>query len=233
MFAKLSLSVIAALLLSAAPLLAGGLPRLCLPVDGVTAGNSADCAKRVAGALGDRAEQIEMLQNDKQWYVLAAINGDQADLGKLDAAFKGSPFSIPRDRLRLFGPMTLEVQIDESATAKFLADLKAVKHLRIEESKRDRGTLFVTVTTPLSRHFGREAADFGKVAFDQERFGAEPNDFGLKADPPATARDLPSYAGLRAVVEKHNGTLKGVRWKLLGCHVQGAVAVLDSDEKRK
>ena len=51
--------------------------------------------------------------------------------------------------------------------------------------------------------------------------------------PPATARDLPTHGGLRTLVEKHNGRLKGTRWNLLGCHVQGGVAVPDVTAKPK
>ena len=168
-----------------------------------------------------------------EWYVLFSLNGDQLALDKLDAAFKGSPFSIPRDNLRLFGEVVLEVEIDEARAPKLLTDLKTVRHFKVEETKRDKGTLLVTAVTLYPPHMGAETADFGKKPIEKELFGVERSDFAPKADPPATARDLPAYAGLRAVVEKNNGSLKGLRWKLLGCHVQGGVAIPDVAEKRK
>lgn len=44
-------------------------------------------------------------------------------------------------------------------------------------------------------------------------------------------RDLPVFAELRVAIEKHNGALKGVRWKLLGYHVQGGVVASDVKPK--
>jgi hypothetical protein len=234
MCAKYSLTAVAAiLLLSPAPLLAGGLPRLCLPVDGVTTENAKDCAKLLADALGKQTEQFEVLQNDKQWYATFRYNREPVTLSELDAALKGSPFSIPREKLHLFGHVMLEVEIGEVAEQKLLTDLKAVKHLKFEESKRDKGTLFVIVVMPYSKYFGRDTDDFGKVSFGKELFGTEQSDFGPKANPPATARDLPSYAALRAVVEKNQGSLKGIRWNGWACRVLGGVAAPDAAATHK
>src|SRR5262245_53234204 len=177
MSAKLSLSAVAALLLSSAPLLAGGPPRLCLPVHGVTADTADACARRIADALGEKVSEIEVRANGKQWYALFSADADRLTLGQLDAAFKGSPFSIPRDNLRVFGPVVLEVEIDEATAPKLLADLKAVKHLRVDESKREAGVLRVTTATPMTRHFGREALEFGKRPIETELFGVEAYDF--------------------------------------------------------
>lgn len=234
MAAKFSLSAVAiVLLLSPTPLLAGGLPRVCLPIDGVTADNADACAKLIGDALGGKAEKIELRENDKQWYAIFSVNAAEVDLGKLDAALKGGRFSIPRDNLRLFGQVALEVEVGAASEQKLLADLKAVKHLTIDESKRDKSVLSVTVVGPYPRHFGRETEDFGKVSFEKERFGAVKSDFAPQADPPAAPRDLPSYSAVRAVIEKHNGSLKGVRLKLLGCHVQGGLAIPDVPAKPK
>jgi hypothetical protein len=233
MCARYSLTAVAVLLLSSSPLLAGGLPRLCLPVDGVTTDNAKDCAKLLADALGKQTEQFEVFQNDKQWYATFRFNREPVTLSELDAALKGSPFSIPRDKLHLFGHVTLEVDIAEASTQKLLTDLKAMKLVTVEKSKRDKGVLYVTVVMPYSNHFGGRIEEFGKVSFAKERFGAEPNDFGPRADPPATPRDLPSYAALRAVAEKHKGTLNGIRWECWGCRALGGVAVADASGKGK
>lgn len=228
---KFTLSAVATvLLLSPAPLLAGGLPRVCLPVNGVTTGNANACAKLIGNAIS-KAERIELRENDAQWYALFSVNGSEVDLDKLDAAFKGSAFSVPRDTLRLFGGAKLEIEVAEASEQKLLTDLKAVKYLTIDATKRDRGVLSVTVILPYPRHTGREVEDFGKASFAKELFGAERSDFAPKADPPATARTLPTHADLRAVVEKHDGRLKGTRLNLLGCHVQGGILVPDATAK--
>lgn len=218
-------AVTVVLFLSPAQLLAGGLPRLCLPVNGVTADNANACVKRVADALGAKGENVEVRENGKQWYVLFNYNGGPLALGDLDAAFKGSPFSIPRDNLRLFGYMTLEVEVGEAEVPKLLADLKAVKHLLVVESKWDMGVLVVRVAAPIPKHHGRETLEFGKLPVEKELFGTDPSDRTPGYDPPAAARDLPTHDGLRAVVEKHTGRLKEVRWQCVGCSVQGGVCV--------
>jgi hypothetical protein len=234
MSAKLSLSAVAAaLLLSPAPLLAGGPPRLCLPVNGVTAATADACGKRLADALGERAGKVELRESGKQWYATFHFNCEQVTLGELDAALKGSPFSIPRDNLRLFGHVVLEVKIGEAPVPQLLSDLKAVKHLAVEESRRDKGVLYVTVAMPYPRHTGGETADFGKRPVEKELFGSVAFDGSPRVDPPAAARDLPTYDGLRAVVEKHNGSLGGVRWKCWGCRVLGGVAVAETDARRE
>jgi hypothetical protein len=93
-------------------------------------------------------------------------------------------------------------------------------------------TAIVTIAMPYPPYFGRETADFGNLPFEKEQFGAVAFDDAPAADPPVAARDLPTYEGLRAVVEKHSGTLKGIRWKCWGCRVLGGVAVADALEKR-
>lgn len=228
---KLVLTALAVALLSPAALTAGGLPRVCLPVDGVTADNAKACTKLIAGAFGDRADRVELRENDEQWYALFSVNAAEVDLGKLDAAFKGGPFSVPRDKLRLFGHAVLEIDIGAASEEKLLTDLKALRNLTVEGAKRDKGVLFVTVIAPYPPHTGREVDEFGKVSFAKERFGVEKSDFGPKADPPAAPRDLPALAAMRAAAEKHGGTVKGVRLKLLGCHVQGGVVASDVKPK--
>ena len=140
---------LAILLACPATVLGGGPPQLCLPIDGVTAGTVNECAGRIAEALGKRAVgKVVLRENDKQWYVLFHFNCEQVTLAELDQALKGSRFSIPRDKLRLFGHVMLEVKVDPAAEQKLLADFKEVKYLTIEESKRNEGVLFVTAVMP-------------------------------------------------------------------------------------
>ena len=234
MCSQFTLTAVAALLLSPAALLAGGPPRLCLPVSGVTAENAPACAKRLADALGDRVVgKVELRENDKQWYAMFQFNCERVTLTELDRALADSPFSVARDKLRLFGHVMLEVRIDEASEQKLLADLKAVKHLTIEKSERGKCTFFVTAVMPYPKYFGRDTAEFGKTPVKDERFGAEPSDFAPRPATPATARDLPSYDALRAVVEKHGGELNGIRWECWGCRVLGGVAVAETGGKGK
>ena len=121
----------------------------------------------------------------------------------------------------------LEVDIGEVQTQKLLTDLKAVKHLTVEESKRDKGMLFVTVVMPYSKYSGGETANFGKTPISKELFGKELSDFAPKSATPATARDLPSYGDLSEIVKKHDGKLKGISWKCWACRVLGGVGVPD------
>jgi hypothetical protein len=220
--------VAVALLLSPAPLVAGGLPRVCLPVDGVTADNAKACAKLIADALPGRAERVEQRENGKQWYALFSLNAGELDLVKLEAALKAGRFTIPRDKLRPFGEVVLEVEVGAAADAKVLADLKAIKNLTVTQSNRAGGVQVVTAVVPFPPHTGREVDDFGKEPFEKLRFGVERSDFAPQIVPPAGPRDLPVFADLRAAIEKHNGALKGMRWKLLGCHVQGGVVASDA-----
>ena len=89
----------------------GGPPRLCLPVDGVTSATANQCADRIAQALGERAVgKVVVRENDKQWYVLFHYDAKRVTLAELDQALKGSAFSIPRDKLRLFGHVMLEIK---------------------------------------------------------------------------------------------------------------------------
>lgn len=231
MTSKLFLSAATIVLLSPAALLAGGLPVVCLPVNGVTADNTKACAKLIRDALGDTAGKVELRENDQQWYALFSANAGEVDLGKIDAALKAGKFSIPHDRLRLFGRMTLEIEVGAAAEAKLLADLKGLKNLTVEETAGAKNVLLVTVAAPYPRHFGHEVEEFGKESFAKERFGAGNSDLGPRAVPPAAPRDLPSYAGVQAVIEKHDGKLKASRFKLLGCSVQGFIAVSDAKPK--
>jgi hypothetical protein len=235
MCGKLFLSAAtAAALMLPTPLLAGGPPRLCLPIDGVTESTVNECADRIALALGKRAEgKVVLRENEKQWYVLFHFNAEQVTLAELDQALKGSRFSIPRDKLRFFGHVMLEFKVDEATQPKLLADLKAVKHLTIEETKRDNGLLFVTAVTPYPAARARDPEGFASRPLSEERYSAQHSDIAPRTATPISARELPSYEALRAIAEKHEGKLTGIRWKSWACRVLGAVAVRDSIADRE
>jgi hypothetical protein len=235
MCARFSFSLAAsAVLMFQSTVLGGGPPRLCLPVDGVTAATASQCAERIAQALGDRLEgKVVVRENDKQWYVLFHYDARRVTLAELDQALNGSAFSIPRDKLRLFGHVMLEFKVDEAAEQKLLADLKKVKHLTIEESKRDNGMLLVTAVMPYPAARARDTEGFASRPISEERFGAEPTDLAPRTTRPATARDLPSYDAIRKIVETHDGSLKGIRWEGWACRVLGAVAASETTAGRE
>jgi hypothetical protein len=236
MCAKITISLAAAVFLLPSTALAGGPPRLCLPVDGVTAATADDCAGRIANALGKRIEgKVVVRENEKQWYVLFHYDSKRVTLDELDRALQGSAFSIPRDKLRLFGHVMLEIKIDEDSAAvqNLLADLKKVKHLTIEESKRDGGMLIVTAVMPYPAARARDSEGFAVRPISEERFGAEPSDFAPRTASPVTARDLPGYHALRKIAEKHDGSLEGIRWEGWACRMLGAVAATEAVAGRR
>jgi len=214
------------LLLIPVHLLAGGPPRLCLPIDGATAENAQACAKRVADALGKEVMSASLRQNDGQWYLMFNFNRDRVRLADIDAALQGSPCSVPRDKLRLFGDVILEVDLGKASADRMLADLKGVQHVSVSQSKLEDGVLLVTLIMPGPAKTARETADFGQSAIKSAVLRTSED-----SDSAAKFHDLPTYEALRKVVEKHEASLTGLRWDCWGCRVLGCVAVSDADGK--
>ena len=191
---------------------------------GATTKNADACAERVAAALGNQVDRASLRQNDGQWFLTFHFNRDNVRLAEIDAALKGSPVSILRDQLRLFGNVILEVDVAEPSAAKLLSDLKSVEHVAVGESKRSGDTLLVTLTLPAPEREFRPAAEFGKVPFRSDTFRHESN-----TEPAVGLGDLPSYDTLRKLVAKHDGTLQGLRWDCWGCRALGCVSGADAD----
>jgi hypothetical protein len=220
------------LVLVSASLWAGGPPRLCLPIDGVTDANADACAKLLAEALGDklwshpgRPGGVQIHRDGRQAYATCYLERHVA-LGDVEAALKGSEFSVPRDKLRLFGHVTLEIDAGEAAPGELIADLAAIDFLSVEESKSDKGVLRVTVDMPYPATADRvheEWTSFRDEVFQWTDFSS---DQSRKSEAPAKARDLPSYGALREVVAKHKASLKDLHWNSgWGCRLLGGVAV--------
>jgi hypothetical protein len=223
MFRLLTITAAAVLFLLPTHAWAGGPPLLCLPIDGATADNADACAQRVAAALGEGVDRAAMRQNDGQWYLTFHFNRDRVRLSEIDAALKGSPFSVARDKLRLFGDVILEVDVQGAAADKLLADLKTQKHVVVSESKREDGKLLVTLTLPAPQHDVRSQATFGSVSFKTETFRSEGQ------PDPTKAGDLPTYAALRGAIEKHDASLTGLRWNCWGCRALGCIGGAKAD----
>ena len=218
MFRQLAVCVaIACLLLSPAIALAGGPPGLCLPIDGATAENAPQCAKLIA-TLGKDIERAAMKNNDGQWFVIFHFNRENLRLTDIEKALKGSPFTVARDKLRLFGDVILEVDLRGASADKLLADFKAVKNASVSGSAQKNKTLLVTLTMPGPAFDGPELAKFGDVSFRQQTFKSEGQSEAVKAS------ELPTYDALRSIVSKHNASLTTLRWDCWGCRVLGCVA---------
>ena len=218
MFRQLTIcAAIAWLLLAPAIALAGGPPRLCIPIDGATTANAHSCGKLVTAALGKGVMNVDMRQNDGQWYLLLNFNRDKVRLNEIDAALKGSPFSVPRDKMRVFADAVVEIDLRSANADKLIADLKALDHVTVGETKKVGGVLTVALAAPAPTYRERDT-EFGAVAFHKESFRAEaPN------APETSLKELPTYTALTKVVEKHQAKVANFGWDLLGCRVMGCV----------
>jgi hypothetical protein len=235
---KLSLSAVAAAcLLIAAQAMAGGPPRLCIPIDGVTPGNAELCAKRLDTALGTRVwryagrPELQVRQSGEQWYAVFHLDQDVA-LSEIEAALKGSEFSVPRDRLRLFGHVTLVIegrQLPEGLTT----DLTALEHVRFGASKQEQRSVLATVDMPYPVMDAER--DRASLAWEQFQWTDYSSNWapGHNAGAPATRATLPGIDDLRQVIVRHDAKLKDVRWSALwGCRPLGGVVVPNSEAER-
>src|SRR5688572_6220115 len=116
MFRKLwFVAALAPSLLLPSRLIAGGPPFLCLPIDGVTPDNATACATLIDAKLENLrwshpewSNGVAIHEQPSQPYMTFYMKED-VRLSNIDAALKGSEFTIPRDRLRLFGHVILEI----------------------------------------------------------------------------------------------------------------------------
>lgn len=235
MLRKLSMVVVAAMLgLIPGQLLAGGPPRLCLPIDGVTAENADECAARLADALKDKLwshpgppSGVQIHRDEKQCYLTCYLEQPVA-LSDVEAALNGSEFSIPKKKLRLFGHVELQIDPRGASADKLIAELAKVDHVSVAESKSDQGRLLVTVDMPYpprdTRH--SEWTPIADVEFRRNDFSSDP---AARSQPPATSRSLPSYVAFRDAVAKHDARLIGVRWSTSwACRVLGGVVAVET-----
>ena len=212
--------LVAVLLITpAGRLVAGGPPMLCLPIAGANSENADAVSERVLAALGQGVDHAGLRQNDGQWYLTFHFNRDQLRLAEIDAALQGSQVSIPRNRLRLFGDVILEIDIAGASAEKLLTNLASVRHASVAESKREGRTMLVQLTLPVPVTEIRAPDEFGKVSFENQTFQSE-----AAGGPAVGLSELPTYEMLRKVVEKHDGKLTGLRWHCWGCRALGCVA---------
>jgi hypothetical protein len=145
------------------------------------------------------------------------FNVSHVRLGDVDAPLKGSDFSIPRDELRLFGLVTLEVKVGKTSPEKVVRDLEALKYVEVEESKSEEGILLVMLEMPynFTRDIFKELKPTSAVS--------------AKSKLPKTSGALPRYEKLRNVVAEHQANLTDIRW---GCRMLGCLAVPDAAKRQ-
>jgi hypothetical protein len=139
---------------------------------------------------------------------------------------------VPRDRLRLFGHVTLVIegrQLPEGLTT----DLAALEHVRFGESKQEQGGVQATVDMPYPMLSAQQ--DRASLAWEQFQwtdFSSNPAP-GHNAGAPATRESLPTIDDLRQIVVRHNAQLKDVRWSAFwGCRPLGGVVVPNPETER-
>jgi hypothetical protein len=203
-----------------------------LPIDGVTSDNLKACADLLTAKLEGKPvthagwnHGIKIREHSNQWY-LTFYMGEDVGLREVEAALKGSRFSIPRDRLRLFGHVILEIDAKKTPQKELLAELDALDNVSITESKDKDDLILVTVDMPYPVEDGRrEKLSIGWDKFRWNDFASDQS----SSDNSITSRKLPSYGAVRDVVAKHNAKLHDIRWSTnYACRPLGAVAV-DSD----
>jgi hypothetical protein len=237
MFRQCSLiAMVAALGLAAGQARAGGPPMLCLPIDGVTAENADECTKLIAAKRGNKVfpgnddfRRIEIRQFGKQWYLTFYFVEDVA-LSDLESALEGSSFSIPRDRLHFFGHVVLDIDAGATQPNDLKAGLKALEYVSVGESETKENRILLTVDMPYPEKDLRRAPEaVSENAFQWNDFSSNPS---AKAEPPATAEQLPNDNAFHVVLAKHDAKLHDIRWTTANaCRVVGGVAVSEADGK--
>ncbi|MGI8978758.1 MAG: hypothetical protein ACR2FY_06000 [Pirellulaceae bacterium] len=220
--------VIAAFLLSPARLMAGGPPFLCLPVNGVTAENVQACTKLLNSKLetkfwphSGRPHGVKLTERTKQWY-LAFYMGSDVRLSDVQSALEGSEFSIPRDRLHLFGHVILEMDARPESRQALLSGLEALSHVSVAESKTQKNLLLVTVDMPYPADGKEDLESVGWDNFQRSDFNSNQS---THPRTPATPKELPGYEKIQDMVSKHHATLKDIRWSThYACRPLGCVA---------
>jgi hypothetical protein len=221
--------VVAAFLLVPACLMAGGPPMLCLPIDGVTSANVEACTRLLNAKLGDkvwphasRLQGVKVMQKSNQWYLAFYMEKD-VRLSELNAALSGSEFSIPKDRLQLFGHVVLEIQSPEESRPTILTALTGIPHVAVEESKTQGDLLSATIDMPYPIDKAREEME----SLDWDKFQRNDLNSTPSTQPriPVTRQQLPGYDKIREVVMKHEASLNDIRWSnQYVCRAAGGVA---------
>ena len=236
---NLSNAVLAvAVCLFPAQLLAGGPAWLVVPIDGVTSTNQERCSQLLASGLEQAVFEIQngtspvqIQKHLNQWYATFHLR-DDVKLSEIEAALKGSPFSIPRDRLRLFGHVILEIKSQSADLKPLKGQLAALEYVAVPEVQSKADSTELTVDMPYPTEMRRKS--------DGVRFWPDSyqwNDLNTpttRTDTPVNSQTLPSPKDLRSVLARHNAELKDLRWSPeFHCRPIGSVAVPKNPETAK
>jgi hypothetical protein len=205
-----------AVFLLPARLMAGGPPFLCLPLDGVTTENVPSCTELLNSKLEKKLIQpesdsrygVKLLKRADQWHLAFYMN-DDVRLSDVVDAVSESPFSIPQDRLRLFGHVILEIDAPPESRSALLAGLDALPHVAVEESKTLENLFVVTVDMAYPKDCRPDLESIEGRTFQRNDFSSN---YATKPRLPITLQELPTYETIRGVVSKHNARLKDMRW---------------------
>jgi hypothetical protein len=234
MFQKLSLAAALALsLLAPSRIFAGGPPWLCLPIDGITQDNASACTALIEAKLKDKlwmnpeVRSGAAIHYDGSQAYLTFYMKEDVSLGDIEESLKGSEFSIPRDKIRLFGHVILEVDTEKTPVKEVAAALDAMDHVSIAESDENNGKLLVTVEMPYPVVDNRP----NPVDLRWDKFAK--NDYNSvdskKSESPVGPENLPGYHAFRAVLARHGASLQDVRWNSnYACRALGCVSVSDT-----
>jgi hypothetical protein len=222
-------AIIAATLMFPTLLVAGGPPRLCLPIDGVTADQVEACAKLLTEKLAAKISPdpyggVRMHEYKDQRY-FSFYMGEDVRLSQIEAALKGSGFSVPRGRLRFFGHAVLEVETGDAQVNDMLSALEKVDHVSVDQSqlKHEKERLLVTVDMPYPVEDRPREERAGWETFARCDFSS---DQSTRSEAPTTAEKLPDYGAFRDVLAKYNVSLTDICWDpQYACRPQGGVAV--------
>lgn len=239
MFQKLSKTVAAlALVLVPAQLLAGGPAWLCVPVDGITSTNQEKCLQILGEALkasvldfdnGHPAIQIQRHEN--QWYATFHPK-DDVRLSEMEKSLKGTEFSIPRDRMRLFGHVILETKSPSENQAAIEKELDALEYAAVSGDKTENGAGEIIVDMPYPTEM-RRSSDGVRFWGDSYQWNVL-NTNTTPAAAPATTGTLPSPKDFGKILARHDAELKDLRWSpVYHCRAIGSVTVPKTPETAK
>jgi hypothetical protein len=212
----------------------GGPPWLCLPINGVTSENQQECTdlilENLASKLWPSSKQFggpEIHQDGSQSYLTFYMKKD-VSLSDIDAALKGSEFSIPRDKLRLFGHVILQIDAPNVPSQKLASALDAMQCVSVAKLQDNKGLLLLTVEMPYPVVNDRPKPEtVGWEEFAANDYtSAKPN----KSESSVTRAMLPGYKMFRDVVASHHAKLNDVRWSTsYACRALGCVMETRSD----
>lgn len=209
-----------------APLMAGGYPRLCLPIDVLRVTSAGDDFEFPVDSLREQLQRwyghdrVKLQQDEGQWYAILTLT-DDISLRELSVVLKGSPFFVPKERLALFGMVILDLQVDPAATAGLLDDFDELAGVSVEQSERTTGPLHVTLEMPY------------RITHDV--FGEPRAAKTVDGKPNPKGSSLPTYLALEDVATRHNAKIHDVRWTTkYGCRMVGclSVAAISADGER-